>query len=200
MSKKSVEAARKAEEALRNAERLEKEAIEARAVAEKAMKEAKQSGKSKKNEKSNSLNRKFVLDYLQKNAWDLHKQLNNVNDIRFEDNPPRVVMVVVPGPNGTGEPPSLVHNGVEIPVELEVKTPSTVMVGENINGKNSIITEDKVEKDDDEVYYRSVTGKAAETLGIKEAIGPHSVDKNSKQRKAYAAWVKRHSGVKIQKD
>lgn len=221
----AAEAAKKAEEAIRNAEMLEKiardaanAAAQAREEAEQAKGLAKESSKKKKAQKAvelvkkvadlaqkdQAVNKKFVLDYLQKNAWDLHKKLNNVHDIRFEDDPPRVVMVVVPGPEGVEgiEVPKLIHNGVEVPVELEAKRPTSVMVGENITGdqENAIITEDEKSKnDDDEVFHRSITGQAAKTLGVKEALGPHSMDKAAKQREAYAAWLKRHPSVKVHK-
>lgn len=221
----AAEAAKKAEEAIRNAEMLEKiardaanAAAQAREEAEQAKGLAKEASKKTKAtkaaesvkkaaslaQKDQSVDRKFVLDYLQKKAWDLHKQLDNIHDIRFEDDPPRVVMVVVPGPEGVEalSAPKLVHNGVEIPVELEVKKPASVMVGENVmdDAQNAIITEDeKPASEDDEVFHRSITGQAAKTLGVKEALGPHSMDQAAKQREAYAAWLKRHPGVKVHK-
>jgi hypothetical protein len=217
----AVDAAKKAEEAIRNAEMLEKiardatqAAAQAREEAEQAKEQAKLATKKKKEEivesvkkvseavqKNKAVDRKFVLDYLQKHAWDLHRTLDNVFDIRFEDEPPRVVMVVVPGPDGPDaiELPKLMHNGTEVPVELELKKPAAVMVGENVmeETENAIITQDEDPKDKDEVYHRSITGQAAKTLGVKEALGPHSMDQAAKKREAYEAWLKRHPSVKI---
>ncbi len=219
----AAEAAKQAEEAIRNAEMLEKIARDAAEAAAQAREEAeqakqtakesaKQKGKAKKAAESikkaaelaqqgQEVDKSFVLSYLQKHAWDLHKKLDSVRDIRFEDDPPRVVLTVVPGPNGVGEAPTLLHSGVQIPVELEVKKPSTVMVGENVmdDTENAIITEDEKPQAEDEVFHRSITGQAAKTLGVKEALGPHSMDKAAKQREAYAAWLKRHPAVKVHK-
>ena len=210
----AAQAAKKAEEAIRNAEMLEKiardaveEATRAREEAEQAKALAKKSSKVEKvvemaaSTEMVVVDKKFILDYLQKNAWDLHKKLNNVYDIRFEDDPPRVVVVAVPGPNGPDavEKPKLIHNGVEIPVEMEMKKPSPVVMREDEEG-NAVVTQDEqTDPGADEVYHRHVTGKAAEVLGIGEALGPHSTENAAKQREAYQAWLKRHPGVKIQK-
>lgn len=214
----AAEAASKAEEAIRNAEMLEKiardavdAAAQAREQAEQAKALAKDATKKKevvesikkvsKAAESQTVDRKFILDYLQKNAWDLQKRLDNVYDIRFEDDPPRVVMEVVPGPNGPEsiQKPKLMHNGVEIEVELEFRTPGPVTVAENEEGKTIVTQDEQPDKEADEVYHRSITGQGAKALGVTEALGPHSMDKAAKQREAYQAWLKRHPGVKVHK-
>jgi len=220
----AAQAAKKAEEAIRNAEMLESiardaagAAAQAREEAEQAKGWAKESSKKKKVQKAvesvkkaaslaqkdQTISKEFVLNYLQKNSLDLYKKIDGVRDIRFENDPPRIVMVVIPGPNGIEamETPTLIHNGVELTVELEAKKPSSVIVGENVteNKDSAIITEDEKFRGEDEVFHRSITGQAAKTLGVTEALGPHSMDTAAKHRKAYEAWLKRHPIVKVQK-
>lgn len=210
----ATEAAKKAEEAIRNAEMLEEIARDAIGAAAQAREEAEQAkfmaktvSKKRKEadesvkkvasvvQKNKIVDKKFVLDYLQQHAWDLHNKLDNVFDIRFEDDPPRIVMVVVPGPGGIDamESPQLIHNGIKLPVELKAKNLGSVMVGKNIT-TGEIVTEDETQDETkDEIYHRSITGDAAKTLGVTEALGPHSLDNAAKKREAYEAWLKRHN-------
>jgi hypothetical protein len=213
----AAEAAKKAEEAIRNAELLEQIARDAVNAAAQAREEAEQAKslakatskkknkvettKSKDDLTKSPVDKKFILDYIQNNALDLYGKMNNLLDIRFEDDPPRVVMVVMPVPGGLStKAPELVHNGVKLEVEVEFRKPTSVMLGENESTENSIITEDENSKNEDEIYHRSITGKAAEILGITEALGPHSLDKAAKQRESYEAWVKRHPAIKVRND
>lgn len=130
-----------------------------------------------------TVDKKLILDYLQKHGWDLRKEIKDVYDVKFEDNPPRVVLVTL----SDMEAPNITHEGVKIPVEVEAKS--------KIKGEDSAVV---TTNEQDDVYHRSISGDAAETLHISEAQGPHS--KENTNTEAYKAWVKRHSAVKIQKD
>jgi hypothetical protein len=217
----AAEAAKKAEEAIHKAEALEKTAREATSAAAQAREEAEgakelaknlskkkkdraeeaaTSAKKAKNLSQNGqvVDKKFVLSYLQKNAFDLRRQIKNVCDIRFEDDPPRVIIEVLPSPSGINvKAPELNYNGVKLDVEMKIKKPVSVMVGKDEDEKNTIIKEGEQEQSEDETYHRSITGKSAEVLGITEALGPHSLDKAPKQREAYEAWLKRHPSIKV---
>jgi hypothetical protein len=136
--------------------------------------------------KPTGADKKLVLDFLQKNSWELRKNIKGVTDIRFEDDPPRVVFAVV-SPE-VKVPAPLEHNGVEIAVELEVRaaiSTGTIPLGEDGS--------------EGEIFHRSIAGEGAKALGIKDALGPHSATSESvKKREAYEAWIKRHPGVKRQ--
>lgn len=137
-------------------------------------------------EKSSSgADKKLILDFLQKKSWDLRRTITGVVDIRFEDEPPRVIFAVV---SPEVKIPKLEHNGVEINFELEVRAAvptGTVSVGEDGT--------------EDTAYHRSISGEGAKVLGVTEAVGPHSASTEAaKQRKAYEDWLKRHPGVKRQ--
>lgn len=71
--------------------------------------------------------KKVVLDFLQKKSWDLRKSNSNIADIRFEDDPPRVVITAV----NEDEEFNLEHNGLAIEVEVEKAT-------------NAIMTDDEM--------------------------------------------------------
>jgi hypothetical protein len=128
--------------------------------------------------------KKQVLDFLQKKAWDLRKAIHGLIDLHYEDDPPRVIASVV---SSEVKIPKLEHNGVEIAVEIEVRAAipaGTVSLGEDGS--------------EDSVYHRSIAGDGAKALGIKDALGPHSVSngEGANKREAYEAWLKRHRAVK----
>jgi len=218
----AADVAKRAEDAIRNAEMLEMiardaahAAAQAREEAEQAKDLAKNTSKKKKKaqealdsiqkakslkDKDSGADKKFILDYLQKNSWDLRRQIPNLYDIRFEDDPPRVVIEAVPGPGGPNavKVPELIHNGVKLEVELRIKKPNAVMLGEGANSEtNTIITEDAKPEEEGGTYHRSISGEGAKVLGITEALGPHSLDTASKNRESYAAWLKRHPSIKV---
>jgi len=125
--------------------------------------------------------KKLVLAFLQKKSWDLRKTIPGVVDIRFEDDPPRVIFAAA---SSEVKIPELEYNGVKIDSELEVRAATktgTVSVGEDGS--------------EDGAYHRSISGEGAKVLGVTEAMGPHS-SKEAKQRAAYEAWLKRHPGIK----
>ena len=213
-TKPAADAANQAEEAIKTAEMLEKiakdavdAAAQAREEAEQAKKLAKKATKKSKTEKvistDDQVDRKFILNYLQSHSLNLFKKIGNLHDVRFEDDPARIVMVVVPGPSGVVEIPKLIHENIEIPVEVEEKRPSSVtLVANTLDNESAIVSDNENEKpEEDETYHRSIEGKAAEVLGITEALGPHSANNPplAKNSEAYEAWLKRHPAVKVQK-
>jgi hypothetical protein len=207
-NEKAVEAAKIAEEALKKVREAEEALEAAKAEAKMATEEAKLAGKKETSEKEplitdieeiseevvaekvvatdggeNLASKKLILDFLQKKAWDLRKTIKGVVDVRFEDDPPRIVFAVV---SSDVTIPRLEHNGVELKSELEIRaavSANTVALGEDGS--------------EDSSYHRSISGDGAKVLGITEAVGPHSASsKESQERKAYQAWLKRHPGVK----
>ena len=202
-NEKAVEAAKKAEEALKEVQEAEKALAAAKLKAKVAAEEAKMAGKKEiKEEKkeplitevvevteskpSSGAGRDLVLDFLQKNAWDLRRTVIGLVDVRFEDDPPRVVCAVV---SPEVRLPEFEHKGVKIDCELEVRAAipaGTVPLGEDGS--------------EDSPYHRSIAGEGAKALGIKDALGPHSAtSEGAKKREAYEAWLKRHPGVKVLK-
>jgi hypothetical protein len=126
---------------------------------------------------------KFVLRYLQNHALDLRRKIN-VADVRYESNPPRVVLVMN-GPKDIKKP-QIVYEGKKIEVELEFVQPTEMNIPLGSTTTNP-----------DSTYHREFGGDSSKVLGISEAIGPHSAEKPPiKNLKAYNAWLDRHLIIK----
>lgn len=202
-SKSAADAAKLAEEKIRNAEMLKTIAEEANAAAEQAMQEAEEAKKAAKIstktkaskakasvEKASEAKKKMddnnewasksdILSYLQYNKLDLMRT-TEIKDLRLEEDPDRLVMVVY---DENSFIPDLMAGGKKIRVETELESKDMI-----------VITEPK----EDEVFHKPLGTEAERALGISEAVGPHSKDQG-KNKKAYDAWLKRHAGVKVSK-
>jgi hypothetical protein len=213
MSDDAKEAAQKAEEALKKVQEAKAALEKAEIAAAEAKAEAKVAGKKSptitfadpevkfeerkegepeitgdvvKVEAVPGVTKSMVLDFLQKRAFDLRKTVRGLMDIRFEDDPPRVVFDVV---SSEVKIPQLDYNGFTLPTEMVVKA---------VTGTGTTISVNDNDPEKDEVYQRSIDGAGAKALGITEALGPQSMAA-AKKREALEAFWKRHPAVKVPK-
>jgi hypothetical protein len=139
----------------------------------------------------------LILEFLQDNPLGLRRAVPNLIEASYEEKPDRVVLTV----NSLVEPPVLKHNGVEISVELKVaEAPQSVIMVDEEDG-NGPMPQAEGKSQEDDVYHREFSEQASKLHNMKEAVGPHSTIENSneKRQKAFIAWQKRHSAVKIAK-
>jgi hypothetical protein len=119
-----------------------------------------------------------ILDYLQHNSLDLCKKFS-LASARFEDDPPRLVLVV----RNKIDVPIILHKTVNIPVVLELEEGTVIMIE-----KNEEVVAEK-EKISDKMSEQFKTA-----MGIKEALGPIN-EKGTGTEQAYESWKKRHKHV-----
>lgn len=103
-------------------EKLEKDTQEALKLAKKSFELSEQilerlnlDEKSKSKSKENSADKKTILDFLQKKSWDVRKNNSNIIDLRFEDDPPRIIVSTA-----RDEEFNFEHNGKQLLTETEV--------------------------------------------------------------------------------
>ena len=105
-------------------EKLEKDTQEALKLAKKSFELSEQilerlnldeKPVKKSKPKENSADKKTILDFLQKKSWDVRKNNSNIIDLRFEDNPPRIIVSTA-----RDEEFNFEHNGKQLLTETEV--------------------------------------------------------------------------------
>lgn len=99
--------------------------------------------------------KEIILEYLEKNSA-LLKEKYSLIDIRFEENPSRLVLTS----RKELQPETIQYKDVVIPTEVEILDIKSVVVPAQEN---------------DEKFHTEFTKEAQKVLQLKETIGPHSV-------------------------
>ena len=142
--------------------------------------------------------KKLVLDYLQENALDLRRKFPTLIEASLGEEPARLILTFA-----SDQPAPTVEDLKEtfaFPVDIGTRESKAVVVTDNVEDttdhENVVAVETKSEED--EIYHRTINDDGARILGVKEAVGPHSV--KPVDRDALEQWKKRHSGVKVASD
>jgi hypothetical protein len=132
--------------------------------------------------------KKLVLDYLQLHKLDLISQIASLNEVKFEDNPPRIVLCLA---RETDDLPEIKFMGKLLPVEKVVTGEPVVLK----HDKEQLPMPEKssTAKDDGLFHHNDIEGH--------EAISPFSEPENTddKTKKAFEEWKKRWPSVKVDK-
>ena len=132
--------------------------------------------------------KKLILDYLQLHSLDLISQIAVLNEAKFADDPPRLVLCLT---REVDDLPEIRFMGELLPLE-------TVVTGEPVvlkHDKEQLPTPEKhTMAKDDGVFHHNIEGS--------EAISPFTEpDKtDEKTKKAVEEWKKRWPGVKVSKN
>ena len=140
--------------------------------------------------------KKLILDFLQENGWKLRKNVPGLSNARVEEDPVRLVLTV----NHDIGKPMLNHNGIDIPVELDIQEAKPIIMVESKDGSGpEAETEVKQNKENDDVVHREFSDQARTVFNISDALGPHATEKdvNDLKSESYEAWKKRHKGINV---
>jgi len=133
--------------------------------------------------------KKLILDYLQLHAWDLTSKIAELNELKFEEDPPRLVLCMT---REVDDLPKIEFMGQPIPVEIRVTGEPVVLT----HDKEQLPTPEKHPTvKEDGLYHHNVEGS-------EEALGPFpkAGNKNERVSKAMEEWKKRWPGVGVKKD
>lgn len=128
---------------------------------------------------SNSVDKKNILEFLQKKKLDLYKQIPGFVDAELIEEKNKVKLLVKVG-SDLAEKPSISFKGKNIPIKIETVGGGGVLVNSVI--ENSPIEHNQNAKND--VFKVAL-------LPNEEAINPNS--SSPKNRASYEAWKKRHN-------
>lgn len=133
--------------------------------------------------------KKLILNYLQLHGLDLRAQISSLNEARFEDDPPRLVLCLSKEEENL---PEIKFMGQLLPVE-------TMITGEPVILKHDeeqlpIPKKHSTEKDDI-VFHHNIAG-------TEEAISPFSKPKNVNEEteEAIKKWKSRWPSVKVDEE
>lgn len=130
--------------------------------------------------------KKLILDYLQLHTWDLKSQIAELNELKFEDDPPRLVLCMV---REVDDLPKIEFMGRSLPVEIKITGEPVVM---KQDGEEMPSPEKHPTVKDDGLYHHNIDGSS-------EALGPFTKS-GIKNEKAMEEWKKRWPGVGIKKE
>lgn len=123
--------------------------------------------------KKNEVVKAEILDFIQKRGLEL-RQKYSLSDLRLEEKPVRLVLI------SSKDIPGEELKSYGFPTE--VVKPTAVVMAKSMEPV-------KAEQKEEETFYRAFSEEQANSMGIKEPIGPHTAPRDSD---AVIAWKKRN--------